>query len=107
MPLLEKFGSWCSIPEIPFSIENGHFLLVHTMHLRWVPSCEQISLASSADSYFPQCRKTDVEILKEVLGVNSSSYFLRDSLLEDSAWLGRFSSVSFWESLTGVWARNL
>ena len=66
------------------------------------PSCLQISLAYPAHSKFPSCRKTDVKVLKVlkgVLGVSCSTYFLRDFFLEESAWVGCFSSVYFCESL--------
>ena len=80
--------------------------MVHTMHLHRVPPCGQIPLALWADSYFPQPRKNDLKV-SEVMGVNCTSYFVRDFLLEESAWLGRFSSVRFCDSLNCTWAHIL
>ena len=62
------------------------------------PPAGRFHLHSRRTRDFHSVLKTDLKVLRDVLEVNCSSYVLKDVLPEESAWLGRFSSVSFCES---------
>ena len=81
------------IPEIPFSSYSFHLLLLHTVCLlHGVAPASRFHLHRHVIRDF-QCHKTDLKVLKEVLGVKCSMFFLGHCLPEESAWLDRFSLV--------------
>ena len=75
-----------------------HLLLVHTMRL--LPGVGPASRSTCIVVGFVISRvsKKDLEVLKEALEVNCSLFFLRHSLPEESAWLGRVSLVNLFDS---------
>ena len=99
--LVLALGSFDSILKVIF-----HLLLIHAVHLDCVRRGEQIPFAQSADSEKPKKKENRSEVLKAVLGVNCSSYVLRAFPLDESEWLGRFSSVNLCEPLDFTWAHN-
>ena len=66
--------------------------------LHGVAPASRFHLYSRQTRDFQSVNKLILKVLKEVLEVNCSLFFLRRFLPEESAWLGRFSLLNLLES---------